>query len=206
MNRLALLLALAIPVALGGCQTIKSHNPFRHRAPDYQAAREERPLEVPPGIDRPATTDALTIPGEGAGTTTGTAAAPAALPAAVPPPMASSEATPAMAITTRTLSLADTPDSAYRRVGLALARSATGEVTAHDATAHTYAIALDTTVVEKSQGGFLHRLFHRRHKETVHGTVTLAIAAAGTGGSIVTASGETAAVTRVMDVLEQRLK
>jgi uncharacterized lipoprotein len=203
MKRSLLLFAFAIPVALGGCQTIKSHNPFRHRAPDYQNAQQERPLEVPPGLDQPATSNALAIPGEAGGST-----AQATATSAAPPPAALGEAAPgeaAGATTTRTLALADTPDSAYRRVGLALQRGDAGQVTAQDAAAHTYTVAVDTVVVEKSKGGFLHRMFHRSHKRTVHGVATLSVAAEG-AGSVISATGDADAVTRVIAVLQRRLK
>ncbi len=196
MKRIAVLLALAIPVALGGCQTIKSHNPFRHRTPDYQAAQEARPLEVPPGLDQPSTSEALTIPGVGSA-----ASAQAGAASAVPPPVASQAA----ATTSRSLTLADTPESTYRRVGLALERGDVGQVTAHDDAAHSYTVAVDTTVVDKPEGGFIHRIFHRSHKRTVHGTVTLTVAPAGSGSTI-DATGDATAVTRVMTVLQQRLK
>lgn len=198
MKRLVFVLALALPVALGGCQTIKAHNPFRHRAPDYQSAQEERPLEVPPGLNQPSTSEALTIPGEGT-----TPAAQAAATSAVPPSATSAAAAPATA--TRTLTLADTPDSAYRRVGLALERGDLGQVTAHDDAAHSYTVAVDTTVVDKPQGGFLHRLFHRSHKETVRGVATLTVSAQG-AGSVVSATGDADAVSRIMALLQQRLK
>ncbi|HEU0276441.1 MAG TPA: hypothetical protein VFQ95_01260 [Rhodanobacteraceae bacterium] len=202
MKRLALVAALAVPVVLGGCQTIKTHNPFRHRTPDYQVAQEERPLEVPPGLNQPATTEALAIPGENAGGAS--QAASTAATAAVPPALAPTEAAGAATVT-RTLTLADTVDNAYRRIGLALARGDVGEVTAHDDSAHTYTVAVDTTVTEKPAGGFLRRLFHRSHKQTVRGEANVSVAAEG-AGSVVTATGSTAAVEQVMQVLHTRLK
>lgn len=199
MKKLALVAALAVPVVLGGCQTIKAHNPFRHRTPDYQTAQEERPLEVPPGLNQPATTEALTIPGENAGAAS-QAASTAAVPPAIAPPAAAGAAT-----ATRTLTLADTVDNVYRRVGLALARGDVGEVTAHDDSAHTYTVAVDATVTEKPTGGFLHRLFHHSHKQTVRGEANVSVAADGTG-SVVTATGASAAVAQIMQMLHERLK
>ena len=188
MKKLALTLLLLAPVALTGCQTIKSHNPFRHKAPAYQTAQQEQPLEVPPGMTLPPSNDALAVPGEtgGAATTTGT-----------PPGMAGPTGSTSLALT-------DTPDSAYHRVGLALARGDVGQVTAHDDAAMTYSVAVASTVKVKSEGGFFHRLFHHSKTETVQGDVTVKIAPAGTG-SVVEASGNADAAARVIAVLNQRL-
>ena len=188
MKKLTLTLLLLAPIALTGCQTIKSHNPFRHKAPAYQTAQQEQPLEVPPGMTLPPSNDALAVPGEtgGAPTTTGT-----------PPGMTGPTGSTSLALT-------DTPDSAYHRVGLALARGDVGQVTAHDDAAMTYSVAVASTVKVKSEGGFFHRLFHHSKTETVQGDVTVKIAPAGTG-SVVEASGNADAAARVIAVLNQRL-
>ncbi|HEX5960117.1 MAG TPA: hypothetical protein VFY97_02595 [Rhodanobacteraceae bacterium] len=179
MKRITLTLLLLAPVALAGCQTIKAHNPFRHKEPPYQAAQQGRPLEVPPGMDQPATTDALVIPDAGTGAA---ASAPSAQTGIGVPPAAGAAAPPAGAAGNG-MTLSDTPDSAYHRVGLALARGDVGQVTAHDDAAHTYQVAVDAV------GG---------------STVTVSVAASGSG-STVTAQGDPDAVTRVMGILRQRL-
>ncbi|HKU79081.1 MAG TPA: hypothetical protein VJQ42_04500, partial [Rhodanobacteraceae bacterium] len=135
MKRLTLTLLLLAPIALTGCQTIKAHNPFRHKEPAYKSAQQERPLEVPPGMDQPATSDALAIPDAG----TGTASAPGTVPpsgTAAPP----SESTGIAGTASNALTLSDTPASAYHRVGLALSRSDVGQLTAHDDSALTYQV------------------------------------------------------------------
>ncbi|MGH8111749.1 MAG: hypothetical protein ACREPF_09465 [Rhodanobacteraceae bacterium] len=212
MKRTPLLLLLLAPVALGGCQTIKAHNPFRHKEPQYKSAQQEQPLEVPPGMNQPPTENALAIPSAG----TGTAAAPAIQPAADEPPAAEpATAAPGAPGTVpvansagspgSTLTLQDTPDSVYHRVGLALSRGDVGQVTAHDDTTHTYQVAVNTVVTEKPEGGFFHRMFHHSKSETVAGTVTVSVAPSG-AGSVVQASGNPDAVARVMDALKQRLR
>lgn len=198
MKRLALTLLLLAPIALSGCQTIKSHNPFRHKEPAYKSAQQEQPLEVPPGMDQPPTTEALAIPGAG-DTGAGAATAEAGTPA-----MGAASGAAAGAASGGRLTLADTPDNAYHRVGLALARGEVGQVTAHDDAAHTYQVAVNTVVTQKPQGNFLHRMFHRSHSETVQGTVTVSVTPAG-NGSVVTAQGNGDAAARVMAVLQQRL-
>jgi uncharacterized lipoprotein len=200
MKRTLIPLLLIASVALAGCQTIKAHNPFRHKEPAYKSAQQERPLEVPPGMDQPPTTEALAIPGAGNGTQSGTAVSPEA----GTPPLAQDGTSPGATLSGGSLTLPDTPDSVYHRVGLALARGDAGQVTASDDAAHTYQIAVDTVVTKKAEGGFFHRLFHRSKNEVVKGTVTVSVAPSGSG-SVVTASGDASAAARVMAVLQQRL-
>ena len=116
------------------------------------------------------------------------------------PPLSFSTPAPAF----WTPGLADDPDSAYRRVGFALERGGVGTVSAHDDSAHTYQIAVNSVVEVKSQGNFLHRIFHHDHNETVTGTVNVSIAASGSG-SVVNVQGDPDAVERVLNVLQQRL-
>jgi uncharacterized lipoprotein len=207
MKKTVLLLP-TLPLLLAGCQTIKAHNPFRHKPPEYQGAQQEAPLEVPPGIDQPATSDALAIPNAGAaGESTQPAGAGATGSQEMTPPAAgmAPNAEGGAAISGSSLALADTLDSAYRRVGLALERGGVGTVTSHDDAAHTYQVAVNTVVTEKSRGGFIHRLFHHGHTETVTGTVTVAVVPQG-NGSRVDASGNPDAVARVLAVIHQRLQ
>ncbi|HET6912689.1 MAG TPA: hypothetical protein VFH71_05005 [Rhodanobacteraceae bacterium] len=198
-SQLALSIALASSLMLlSACQTIRSHNPFRHREPDYKAAQQANPLEVPPGLDNPPNAEALTIPEAGGPTITVNGQT-----------VSSGEgAPPAAAVTGNTLTLADTPDGAYRRVGLALERGGVGTISARDDASHTYQVAVDSMVTTQPEekGGFLHRLFHRNHSETksVTGTVTVSVAPSGSG-SVVNVQGDPDAVERVLGVLQQRL-
>jgi uncharacterized lipoprotein len=199
MKRTLISLLLIASVALAGCQTIKAHNPFRHKEPAYKSAQQEQPLEVPPGMDQPPTAEALAIPEAGNG-----AQSSAATPSATGEPPAAQTGVSGAAVSGNTLALPDTPDSVYHRVGLALARGEAGQVTASDDAAHTYQVAVDTVVTKKSEGGFFHRIFHHSQNETVKGTVTVSVAPSGSG-SVVTASGDADAAARVMAVLQQRL-
>jgi uncharacterized lipoprotein len=201
MKRTLIPLLLIASVALAGCQTIKAHNPFRHKEPAYKSAQQERPLEVPPGMEQPPSTEALAIPDAGNGTPSGTAVSSEA---GAPPMAAQAGTSPGATLSGNSLTLPDTPDSVYHRVGLALARGDAGQVTASDDAAHTYQVAVDTVVTKKEEGGFFHRLFHRSKNEVVKGTVTVSVAPSGSG-SVVTASGDASAATRVMAVLQQRL-
>lgn len=199
MKRTLIPLLLIASVALAGCQTIKAHNPFRHKEPAYKSAQQEQPLEVPPGMDQPPTAEALAIPDAGDG------AHPAmAAPSATGAPPVSQAGVAGATLSGNSLTLPDTPDSVYHRVGLALARGDAGQVTASDDSAHTYQVAVDTVVTKKSEGGFFHRLFHHSQNETVKGAVTVSVTPSGSG-SVVTASGDADAAARVMTVLQQRL-
>ncbi|MBS0432245.1 MAG: hypothetical protein JSS21_07550 [Proteobacteria bacterium] len=215
MKRSRYLVSAALVCALlwlSGCQTIRSHNPFRHREPDYKSAQQEQPLEVPPGLDQPPTSDALAVPDAGSGTPAITVNGQQVNAGTGAPPSAGTEASteapatapPGAVVSGNSLSLADDPDSAYRRVGLALQRGGVGTVSAHDDNAHTYQIAVDSVVTQKSEGNFIHRIFHHDHTETVTGTVNVGIAASGTG-SVVNVQGDPDAVERVLSVLQQRL-
>ncbi len=198
MKKIILASLLLAPIALTGCQTLRAHNPFRHKEPAYKTAQQERPLEVPPGMDQPPTTEALAIPDAGS------AAAGSGASGTGTPAMAGGESAVPVATGSSSLTLADTPDSVYRRVGLALARGDVGQVSARDDADHRYQVTVDTVVTQRPQGGFFHRLFHRSHNETVKGTVTVSVAPSGTG-SVVSAQGDPEAAQRVIALLQQRL-
>jgi uncharacterized lipoprotein len=200
MKRILLMLFVLAPVALAGCQTIKAHNPFRHKEPAYKSAQQEQPLEVPPGMDQPATSEALVIPGASSGAEATSATTTAGAPTTAPPAAVAPAAEGGTS-----LALADTPDSAYHRVGLALDRGDIGKVTAQDDAAHTYQVAINTVVAKKSEGGFFHRLFHGSKNETVAGNVTVSVAPQGSG-SLVQATGDPDAAARVITLLKQRLQ
>src|SRR6185312_13163377 len=130
MKRLSLLFFVLAPIALAGCQTIKAHNPFRHKEPAYKSAQQEQPLEVPPGMNQPPTTEALAIPEAGNGSQAG---APSEAGA---PPAAQESVSSGVTSSGNSVVVSDTPDSVYHRVGLALARGDAGQVTASDDAAH----------------------------------------------------------------------
>lgn len=207
MKKSQLLLSMALVgalTALSACQTIRSHNPFRHREADYKSAQQASPLEVPPGLDNPPNSEALTIPQAGGpqitvnGRVVGNAGSVTA----------GGNAPPTAVITGNTLALADDPASAYRRVGLALERGGVGTISARDDNAMTYQVAVDNVVTAQPEekGGFFHRLFHRTHNESkvITGTVTVSVTASG-NGSAVNVQGNEDAVQRVLAMLQQRL-
>lgn len=170
------------------------------RSNSYESSRASRPLEIPPGLDAPSTSGALEIPeAESSGATTGVAAS-------VPP--ASAYAPQAVvAGDESSLSLADAPAGAWRRIGLALQRSGVGELVSSDEAAGTY--TLKTEVVQR-EGGMISKLFNRDKVTTQSATRVVRVAAAGEGSTITIEdeSGKTVedeAARRVIAALKQRL-
>ena len=125
-RRVALLLAVvALGFALGGCGW------FGGKTKEYETSREERPLEVPPDLDAPATSSALTIPDTRPPAAGISASAPSTsvppggdVPPTPPAPVASSYT----AGEDSTLRVVDAPDGAWKRVGFALERSGVAAV------------------------------------------------------------------------------
>ncbi|HET6907385.1 MAG TPA: hypothetical protein VFH52_10590 [Rhodanobacteraceae bacterium] len=209
MKKSQLLLSMALVGALttlSACQTLRSHNPFRHREADYKSAQQGNALEVPPGLDNPPNSEALNIPEAGGPqiTVNGKPAAAAGSNSGA----AQEGAPPTATVSGNSLTLADDPASAYHRVGLALERGGVGTISARDDSAMTYQVGVDSMVTTQTEekGGFLHRLFHRNHSETrnVTGTVTVSVAPSGSG-SVVNVQGNQDAVERVLGMLQQRL-
>jgi uncharacterized lipoprotein len=128
-------LVLLCASTLGGCSW------FHHHHDDYyNKAAESRPLEVPPDLDTPVSSNELVVP---AATTA--APAPAATPASTLPPAASIPvAAPSAAanavLTGDGLHIADSPAHTWQRVGLALERAQVGTISARDEAAHTYTV------------------------------------------------------------------
>jgi uncharacterized lipoprotein len=56
------LAAAAAAALLSGCHLLAKLTPDCHHPQEYQRAREVAPLIVPPGLDKPNTSGALTIP------------------------------------------------------------------------------------------------------------------------------------------------
>ncbi len=151
MKRIFLIALTAILSAslLSGCSF------FRQRAErknnEYRMAVEERPLEVPPGLDTPGSSGALTIPQAGSAPTTQAARATDAPPVAA----AGAGATAGVVLGSGDLHMKDTVDSAWARVGLALERSGAATVLDRDESAKTYTV--QTTGKTTVKPGWLKR-------------------------------------------------
>ena len=137
MNRTSMLrcsiLVLLCASFLGGCSW------FHHRTDYYSKAAEARPLDVPPDLDTPVTSNELVVPaesnpGSAAAATPANAQPPAASPASVGASGASS------VLTGSGLHVADSPDHAWQRVGLALERAQVGTISGRDESARSYTL------------------------------------------------------------------
>ena len=114
------LAAVAALSMLSACGWFRGHSDY------YTKAAETRPLEVPPDLDTPSSTNALIVPPGGAGTASTAATA-------VPP-------SGVVNVGDNELRVADSVPGTWQRVGVALDRTKIGDVTGRDESAHTYAV------------------------------------------------------------------
>lgn len=213
-DKQALLLAVIASCLLAGCGWFN-----RNKKDDlYKTSVQERPLEVPPDLDRPNTAAALTIPNVGA-------AAPAAAPASAPPgaapqaaPVGAAATAPSTAVAAgpgATLSgdglrVSDTVESTYSRVGLALERSGAATVLARDDATHSYDVQTASQTTSKP-GWFKKAITLGMAKGKTTAAVRLKIVVTGDGaGSKVSVEGATDDASRdaaraLLATLSQRL-
>lgn len=194
MKKTSLLLALPAVVLSGlllsGCGAFRSHKA-------WDTALQEAPLEIPPTLDRPSTSEALVIPPPGANQPT------------------ASGATARVGSANGQISdgfvLADNPDEAYRRVGQALEGGNLGDVLAHDDTARSYTLNVSDAVAQQQKKGFFGKIFGRDKTSSLQAPgagshqVEISVNASGVSGSEVRATGSAGAVSKVVDTLKSRL-
>ncbi|MET0232892.1 MAG: hypothetical protein ABW186_18320 [Rhodanobacteraceae bacterium] len=189
--------ALAILVAasslLGGCSWFHRHS--EKQANEYRTGVQERPLEVPPDLDKPNTAAALTIPEVGspasspAGGTApagmGSASAGTATAAAAVPGTAPGGAAPPAMLGPDGLHVLDSVDSTWNRVGLAIERSGAATITARDEAQRTFDVQTTGQVVEKP-GWFKKTitLGMAKGKTTAQVSLKLRVAAEGDGSKV----------------------
>ena len=187
---------------LGGCSW------FRHNDNYYAKAKQTAPLEVPPDLDTPTSSDAMAIPQPG---TPGAATTPAGSVGSAPP-----------AVTIAgggSLRVADNVDHAWQRVGLALERSQAGTISARDATAHTYTVevaglrATAAPVAPPVEHHWYSRIIHpfgggakstNADAGPVSGNLTVTVSADGDGARV-EVNGPEEAARRVLEILRERL-
>lgn len=186
-------LAVALPallfsgLMLSGCGIFRSHK-------SWDTAKQEAPLEIPPGLDTPSASEALVIPPPGANQPSAngaTAAAPGA-----------------NATITDGFVLNDGVDAAYKRVGDALAAGEIGQVTARDDAAHSYTVTVMAAATTGKKPGFFGRLFGRGKGEASRAMpheVNVSIAPSGQSGSEVRAQGDASGVAKLVDGLKAKL-
>lgn len=153
-NIYLLLAILAAASLLGGCGFLHKH--FDRKEPEYRKSVEEKPLEVPPDLDSPNSSGALVIPpataSSGSSSSASSAATGSAPPsAAAPTAVSTSEPIAAgTALTSDGLRIADTVESAWSRVGLALERSGVATVLGRDEAGHAYSVETTGQTTEKA--------------------------------------------------------
>lgn len=194
MKKTSLLVALpAVALSgllLAGCGMFRSHKA-------WDTAQQESPLEIPPSLDRPSTSEALMIPPPGANQPTANGATAS---------VGAAEAKIADGFV-----MADSVDNAYRRVGQVLEGGSLGQLVGHDDATHSYTLSVSDAVVQQKKKGFFGRLFggHKDDAASVPGVgprqVQISINGSGTNASEVRAEGSAAAVAKVIDTLKSRL-
>jgi hypothetical protein len=189
ISLLATLPALALSgLLLSGCGMFRSHKA-------WDTAQQQTPLEIPPGLDRPSTSDALEIPPPGANRPTANGAT------ANVGADAGSQIADAFV-------MSDSVESSYHRVGQALAGGNIGQVQSHDDAAHTYTLSVSAGAVTRKKRGFFGRMFHHDKSSTANGSgggtqqVVVTVGPSGTSASEVRAQGNSAAVAKVIDGLK----
>jgi uncharacterized lipoprotein len=200
----ALACALLTVTLLGGCGFF---NKAKHRRDvAYRHSAEGRPLEVPPDLDMPNSTGALTIPTAHAPATAAPDSAAPATAVSAPAPTGAS----GVELSGDGLRVADTPESTWTRVGLALERSGAARVVSSDESARSYDVEATGHATEKA-GWFKRAMTFGHGGRKVARTVRLTVAVAADGdASRVTIRGEAGeageeAARELLKALRQRL-
>jgi uncharacterized lipoprotein len=186
---------LLVAALLSGCGLFHTSKP-------WQSAKQENPLEIPPNMDRPDVSDALTIPRVNAQSEEADSASSA----------------PSSAMPTNKVHLKGNVGKAYKRVGLALGNGDIGDVIAQSELTHTYQVAMKSKLDVGAKKGFFARHFSNTQDQPGRdsadaasttgargSTVTVQVTAAAEGGSTVTAQGDPKQVSQLMDALKARL-
>lgn len=194
MKKTSLLVALpAVALSgllLSGCGMFRSHKA-------WDTAQQEAPLEIPPSLDRPSTSEALAIPPPGANQPTANGAT-------------ASVGTAADGQIADGFVIADSVDSAYHRVGQVLENGSLGQLIGHDDAAHSYTLSVSDAVAQQKKKGFFGRMFGRHKNDAAapgaaSHQVQVTLGGSGTNASEVRAEGNAAAVAKVIDTLKSRL-
>lgn len=191
---------IAVAGLLGGCSW------FRQDTHYYDKARETQPLEVPPDLDSPVSSDTLSIPQPGSSSASQSTSAQ------------TGSAPPAGVISgSGSLRIADSVDHAWQRVGLALERAQAGTISARDATAHTYTLEVSglrapAPAAAPAEHHWYSRILHpfgggsKAPADTgpVSGNLTVTVSTDGDGARV-DVNGPEEAARRVLEILRERL-
>lgn len=190
-------LAVALPILalsallLTGCGMFRSHK-------QWETAKQESPLEIPPGLDTPSTTAALVIPEPGANAPTANGA--------------TAKFGPGGNVIADGFVVTDTVDAVYQRVSQVLEHGDIGQVVSHDDATHTFALNVVASDAPAPKRGFFGRMFHGKSdsgSDSAPGAkprqVTLTVGTSGETGTEVRAQGDAGAVAKVIDSLKSRM-
>lgn len=156
----------------------------------WETAKQESPLEIPPGMDTPPANAALVIPPPGSNQPQTTSVAGGQIADG--------------------FVVSDTVDNTYRKVGQALSGGSLGQVASHDDSTHSYTVNVVGGEAQAApKKGFFGRLFGHKDKQVIDTSgvhpVQITVGASGDSASEVRAQGNAGAVAKVVDVLKSRL-
>lgn len=187
-------LAVALPalllsgLMLSGCGMFRSHKA-------WDTAKQESPLEIPPGMDTPSASEALVIPPPGANQPTANGATAATQSGA--------------ATITDGFVVSGDVETAYQRVGQVLDAGDIGQVTARDPSAHSFTVTVMAGAKVAKKRGFFGRMFHGNDEggssRATPQQVLVTVSASGQKGSEVRAQGSAPAVAKAVDGLRAKL-
>lgn len=189
-------LVVALPVLALSALLLSGCGMFRSQKA-WETAKQESPLEIPPGMDTPSTSAALVIPETGANNPTSNGA--------------TARVGAAASQIADGFVLNDNIDSTYQRVGQALEAGDIGQVVAHDDAAHTYTLSVVASDQPAQKKGFFSSMFNGKSKQSADAPgaaphqVTLTVGSSGEKASEVRAQGDAGAVAKVIDTLKGRM-
>ncbi|MEP7044019.1 MAG: hypothetical protein ABI843_13230 [Dokdonella sp.] len=185
----ALLTTVTLTSLLSGCGFFHRH--FDRKDDTYKKSVNERPLEVPPDLDTPNSSGALVVPAAGSGSAGSVSTAPPATAATSADTAPMSSAPPAVAAATGvaiggdSLGVADSVESTWARVGLALDRSGAAKVLGRDEASRTYTV--QTTGQTTTKPGWFKRaitLGMAGSKTTAQVQLTVRVSADGNASKV----------------------
>ena len=189
-------LVVALPVLAVSALLLSGCGMFRSQKA-WETAKQESPLEIPPGLDTPSTSAALVIPEPGANNPTANGA--------------TARVGKSGGVIADGFVLNDSVENTYRRVGQALENGDIGQVLAHDDTGYTYTLSVVASDQPAAKKGFFSSMFNGKSKKSEDAPgaaphqVQLAVSTSGEKASEVRAQGDAAAVAKVIDTLKGRL-
>lgn len=198
-NLVALSIAVIGATLVGGCGFMQSH--FARKAPAYGQAVEARPLEVPPDLDVPNSSGALVVPTPRTGSSASvalpasTSGSAAANPPGIAPP--ATVLVPGVSLAGDGLRVADTSQSTWTRVGLALERSGAAVILGRDEAERTYTV--ETTGQTTSKPGWFKRaitLGRAGTRSTAKVQLTVRVTSNAASASTVTVEGAESEASR----------